>query len=252
VEVVAVLRLLWHRRLLVLLGAILAAGAAYALGPSPTPSRGFASTRVLLDTSRSQLVADAPEGADTLWWRATLAAQMLGTEDNRRNIAAAAGIPPASLDVTDLELTFPTIPASLPGAAVKGAYSSNRPFALNLHTDDIVPIIEITANAPDRASAVRLTEAAVTTLEAYTSAAPTAEVLGLEVESVTSIDSVAIPSGQGRKKMAAVGVVVFGMWIAALTLLPVLLGALRTALAGTENRALLSNDQHVFRSRDPA
>ena len=233
-ELIAVFRLLWRRRLLVLLGAFLAAGAAYALGASPTPSRGFASTRVLVDTSRSQLVADDPVFAETLAWRATLAAQTLGTEDNRRSIAAAAGIPPTSLEVTDLELTFPIIPASLPRAAVQAAYSSTRPFALNLHTDDVVPIISITADAPDRASAVRLAEAAVETLEAYTSVTANEELLGLEVRTVTPIDSVAIPGGQSRKKMAAVFVAVFGMWIAGLTLLPVLLGALRRAFAGPE------------------
>ena len=97
-----------------------------------------------------------------------------------------------------------------------------------------MPIISITANAPDRASAVRLTEAAVETLEAYTSVTANAELLGLEVRTVTSIDSVAIPGGQGRKKMAAVFVAVFVMWIAGLTLLPVLVGALRKALAGPE------------------
>jgi hypothetical protein len=234
VEVIAVFRLLWRRRLLVLLGAVLAAGAAYVLGASPTPPRGVASRQVLLDTSRSQLAADAPFGADTLAWRATLAAQMLATDDNRRSIAAAAGVPPKSLDVTDFGVVYPTIPASLPRAAVKDAFSSAKPFVLDLHANDTVPIISITATAPDRASAVRLTEAAVTALEAYTSATPNSEVLGLDVKTVTPIDSVAIPGAQSRKRMAAVFVAVFGLWIAGLTLVPALLGALRRTLSDAD------------------
>jgi hypothetical protein len=232
VEVFAVLRLLWHQRRLVLLGAILAAVAAYVFGPSPSPPRGVASTRILLDTSRSQLVADEPDDvAETLAWRATLAAQVLATDNNRRAIASAAGIPPERLDVTDLELMFPVIPASLPRTAAKASLSApTQPFALSLHTDDAVPIISITAFAPDRASAVRLTEAAVTTLRRYASGTPSAEVLGLAVQTVTRIDSVTIPSRRNRKKTAAIAVVVFGLWIAALTLGPALLGPLRTAL----------------------
>ena len=232
VEVIAVFRLLWRRRLLVLLGAILAAGAAYALGPSPTPSRGFASTRVFVDTSRSQLVADDPVFADTLAWRATLAAQTLGTEDNRHSIAAAAGIPPASLDVTDLELTFPIIPASLPRAAVKAAYSSTRPFALNLHTDDVVPIISITAERPRQGVGGPAHRGGRRDARGvYLCDGERGVARAQSPDRHVPIDSVAIPGGQSRKKMAAVFVAVFGMWIAGLTLLPVLLGALRTAFA---------------------
>jgi uncharacterized protein involved in exopolysaccharide biosynthesis len=234
VELIAVFRLLWRRRRLVVLGAILAVGAAFVLGPSPTPPRGFAATRVLLDTSRSQLAADAPFGADTLAWRATLSAQMLGTEDNRRTIAAAAGISPANLDITDLELTIPTIPASLPKAAVQGAYSSAKPFALDLHRDDIVPIISISGSAPDRASAVRLVEATVAALESYTSVPANAERLALELRTVAPIDSVAIPGGQGRKRMAAIAMVLVCMWIAGVALMPMALGGLRRAFQDAE------------------
>ena len=234
-ELIAVFRLLWRRRLLVLLGVFLAAGAAYALGREPDPV-----PRLRLDPRSGGHVALPTRGRrpsrSPRPWRG--APRSPRRRSGPRTIAAASPPPPASrptsLEVTDLELTFPIIPASLPRAAVKAAYSSTRPFALNLHTDDIVPIISITADAPDRASAVRLAEAAVETLEAYTSVTANAELLGLEVRTVTPIDSVAIPGGQSRKKMAAVFVAVFGMWIAGLTLLPVLLGALRRAFAGPE------------------
>jgi len=230
VELIAVARLLWRRRLLVLLGAVLAVGAAFVLGPSPTPPRGAAATQVLLDTSRSQLAVDAPFSAETLPWRATLAAQAIGTDANRQTIAAGAGISPESFDITNIELTIPTIPASLPQSAVKGAYSSAKPFALDLYTDGIVPIISITSTAPDRAAAVGLAEATVKALEAYTQAPANTERLALKVRTVTPMDSVSIPGGHGRKKMAAVVMILFCMWIVGLALLP----ALRTGPRGAE------------------
>ena len=228
-ELIAVARVLWSRRLLVLLGAVLAVGAAVALGPDPTPPRGAAATRVLLDTSRSQLAADVPFGAETLPWRATLAAQAIGTNANRQSIAAGAGIPPHSFDITMLELTQPTIPASLPQAAVKGAYSSAKPFALDLYTDGIVPIISINSTAPDRAAAARLAEATVKALQAYTSAPANSERLALEIRTVMPTESIAIPGGRGRKKMAAMAIVLFCLWVAGVTLTPLMLAAGRRA-----------------------
>jgi hypothetical protein len=234
VEVVAVLRLLWRRKLLVLVGAVLAVGVAYKFGMSPTPPSGFATTQVLLDTTRSQLVDDAAEGTDSLPWRATLAAQMLGSDANRRSIATATGIPLTSLDVTDFELTIPTIPASLPKAAVQGAYASSAPYSVLAHTDNTVPLITVSGSAPDRAAAIRLTEAAVKTLQASVKTTQSKDLLGLDVQTTSPIDSVEIPAGTGRKKMVVFAMVLFLMWVAALTLVPAILSAIRLGLGDAE------------------
>jgi hypothetical protein len=235
VEVIIVLRLLWRRRLLVILGAVLAVGAAFALGPSPTSARGFALASVLMDTSRSQLVTDAPDGVDSLSWRATLAGQLLGTDASRQSIAAKAGIDPRLLTVTDLELALPIIPASLPRAAVQTAYSTATPYALNVHTDGIVPIISIVAEAPDRASAARLAEAVVRTLQVNSASTTSEQDLGLAAEQTAPIDAIGIPGGKGRKKMAAVAVVLFGLWVAGMALVPALFGATRTIMRSGES-----------------
>ncbi len=233
-ELIAVFRLLWQRRLLVVVGAVLAVGAALVLGPSPTPTRGFAATRVLLDTSRSQLAADAPFGADTLAWRATLAAQTLGTDANRRSIAGGAGIRLDQFDVTDIQLTTPTVPASLPKAATQAAYSSKKPYSIDVFTDDVIPMITISTTAPDRESAVKLAESTVAALKSYTEAPPNSERMALKVRTVSPVDSVTIPGGHGRKKMAAIAMILACMWIAGVALLPILLGALRRALQDHE------------------
>lgn len=233
-ELIAVFRLLWRRRLLVVVGVVLAVGAAFAMGPSPTPPQGFAATRVLLDTSRSQLVADAPFGADTLAWRATLAAQLLGSERNRQAIASGAGIRPEQFDITDIELTIPKIPASLPRAATEAAYSSAKPYAVDLYTDGAVPIITISATAPDGASAVRLAQSTVAALKSYTEAPANTERMALRVRTVSPIGYAAIPGGHGRKRMAAVAMVFICMWIAAVALMPMALDALRRAVRHAE------------------
>lgn len=233
-ELILVFRNLWRRRLLVLAGAVLAVAAGYALGPSPTPPRGWAAARAMLDTDHSQLVSPAPELAETLPWRATLAATLLGTDASRSRIASELGIPADQLTVTDLELTTPVIGASLPKAAIKSSFSTAKPYGLTLHTDDIVPLISIAADAPDRRSAERLATAAMNVLKANTETPSNEELLGVRVSTATPVDSVEIPAGKGRKRMVAAAVVLFGMWIAALALIPALLGAARTIRRGSE------------------
>lgn len=230
-EVVAVIRLLWRRRLFVVLGAVLAVGAALLVGGSPVPDSGFAATRVAIDTPKSQLVTDAPMGSDSLPWRATLLATLLATESTRADVARDAGIRPDELAMVELELTAPPVAASLPRAAVKASNTTTEPYVLTVHTDDVLPIIEIETHAPDRVGAARLAEAAVAALKAGASPRDTAELQGLSIERISEIEAIAIPGGAGRKRLAAVAIVVFMLWCAALTLIPAIRSALRTVIA---------------------
>ena len=230
-EVVAVLRLLWRRRLLVVLGALLAAGAGLLVGGSPVPDSGFAATRVAIDTPRSQLVTAAPLGSDSLPWRATLLATLLGTESARERVARDAGIRTDELAMVELELTAPPVAASLPRAAVKASNATTEPYVLTVHTDDVLPIIEIETRAPDRAGAARLAAAAVEALQAGASPRDTPELQGLSIERISAIEAIVIPGGAGRKRLAAVAMVVFVLWCSALTLIPAIRSALRTVRA---------------------
>src|SRR4051794_34884781 len=100
---VALLRELWHRRLLVAVVALVAVLAAtlmaYHVGPSGVSSRqhhvGIASTAALVDTPSSQAVdLGGKESADgaTLPGRATLLASLLTSAPLKDEIARAAGI----------------------------------------------------------------------------------------------------------------------------------------------------------------
>jgi hypothetical protein len=230
-EVIAVLRLLWRRRLLVVLGAALAVGAALLVGGNPVPDSGFAATRVAIDTPKSQLVTDAPLGSDSLPWRATLLATLLGTESAREQVARDAGIRTDQLAMVELELTAPPVAASLPRAAVKASNATTEPYVLTVHTDDVLPLIEIETHAPDRAGAARLAEAAVAALQSGASPRDTTDLQGLSIERVGAIEAITIPGGAGRAKLAGVAMVVFVLWCSALTLIPAIRSALRTVRA---------------------
>lgn len=230
-EVVAVLRLLRRRRRLVALGGALAVVIALLVGGSPVPDRGFASTRVAIDTPKSQLVTDAPLGSDSLPWRATLLATLLGSESAREQVARDAGIRTEELAVVELELTAPPVAASLPRAAIKASNETTEPYVLTVHTDDVLPLIEIETQAPDRAGAGRLADAAVGALQAGASPRDTPDLQGLSIERVGAIEAITIPGGAGRAKLAAVAVLVFVLWCSALTLIPAIRSALSTVRA---------------------
>jgi hypothetical protein len=227
-EVVAALRLLWRRRIRVGIGAVLALAVAVAVGRSPVPASGLAKTRVVVDTPRSQLVTGAPRGADTLYWRATLLAMRLGTDAARQQLARETQVPADKIAVTDVELTAPSVPASLPTAAVQAATVTPEPYVLTVDTNDVLPIVSIETTAPDRVGATRLAEAAVHALQAGASPGDTAAAQGLSIQQVSPIVARVIPGGPGRMKMALVAVVVFGLWCLCLLVGPAVAGAQRT------------------------
>jgi hypothetical protein len=229
-EVLAVLRVLWGRRLLVLLGGVLSVVIGVGLGASPVPDRGLASTRVAVDTPRSQLVTDAPLGADSLPWRATLLATGLAAPSERKEMARAAGIATHDLAIVELELAAPPVPASLPRAAVRAAAVTTEPYVLAVRTDGVLPVVEIETHAPDRKRAARLAEAAVLALQSGASPQDTPERQGLNIERITPIETHVMAGGSGRAKMAAMAGVLFCLWCASFTLVPVLRSAWRTVV----------------------
>ena len=218
-EVLAILRVLWRRRLLAGVGALAAVAAALTAGAGGATTGGFAKTSAMLDTTRSQLVNPAPRGAESLPWRASLLAQRLGTRSIKERIAREARIPVRQLTVVDTELTVPTVAASLPRTAEEGAAVVHEPYLLTVSTDGVLPVISIEATAPDRDGAARLTEAAVGGLEA--GAAEDAE-RGIEfsVEHVGPIEARATRSGGGELMAVGAAAALLIAWCAAVALFP--------------------------------
>jgi hypothetical protein len=205
------MRLLWRRRILAAVGVVVAVGVGFSAGKT-VPAHGIASTRVLIDTPQSALAVNSAQGMDTLYWRATLLAMLLGSGSGRQRLARTMHVAQSQIAVTDLELTAPTVPASLPVAAIKAATSVAQPYVLTLHTDDVLPIVDVDATAPDGPAAVRLARAAVRVLQAGASANDTATVQGLDVRQAAPVVVHQTAGGAGHTKMAIVAVIVFALW----------------------------------------
>lgn len=219
-ELTAALRLLWRRRRAVAIGFVVAGALAFMLGRSTTPADGLAKTRVRLDTPKSEIVASNPSGLDTLYWRATLMAMLLGSDSARAQLAHQLNVPVGKIAVRDLELTAPSAPASLPTAAVQAATTANAPYLLTVETDDVLPIVTITATAPTPSAATRLAQAAVRTLQSGSSPTDTATVQGLNIQQIGQIVAREVPAPGGKKKVVVMALVIFSIWCVCLMVGP--------------------------------
>jgi hypothetical protein len=171
-DTVTILRDLWRLRSAVVMVALLAliAGTAviYKVSvPADLESRryevGIATARILVDTPSSQVVEVAPKGSDSLGVRANLLASLMVDGVVKAAIAQRAGLPPRKLIGITEAATEPSPVAKPP---------SPRDFVLTTRVvtnagGDQLPIIEVDAQAPDRAGAARLGAAAIAGLRDY-------------------------------------------------------------------------------------
>jgi capsular polysaccharide biosynthesis protein len=172
VEIVTILRTLWHRRVLVCLVAVVAIVVGWMLAfklSLPPESRsytvGTATTRILVDTPRSQVVAVNPKGSETLGARASVLANLMVEGEVKAAIARRAGLKPSQLrGATGPEGAQPEGEAG--EVSTTNAPLGPKSYALRtdvLTSSDLVdlPIIEVAAQAPTPARAMRLANAAV-------------------------------------------------------------------------------------------
>jgi hypothetical protein len=163
-ELVSILRLAWRQRIALAAGALLAIAVGLAVGRSATvtPDEWTASTRLLLDTSRSQVIDAAPREVDDLGWRSKVLATLALGDDVRMRVARAAGVPSDQLATVDPSLSIPLRPATLPrrAAEVAEAAAAAAPYRLTVVADGMLPMVSLTASAPRRDTAIRLVESA--------------------------------------------------------------------------------------------
>jgi hypothetical protein len=225
VDLVAILRALWRGRILVCVGLLVAIGVGLQTSKGETRTVGIASTRMVVDTRPSNLVAPAPKGADSLTWRAALLANKLATDPFREAIAKDVGIPVDRLIVVQPPLKVPTVPTTLAPRALDAGESATADFVLTVRFDEELPIVTTEAHAPSAADAKRLVEASVDAL--LVAATPQRQwrmTQPYEVQQVATTRVREVLNGPGRIKPAAFALVTFIFWCAALVLLQ---GALR-------------------------
>ena len=170
-QTVTILRQLWRFRVLTaVIGAVaILAGVlvVYSVkGPFSFASRqyqvGVATSRILVDTPDSQVVDVMPKGADALGVRANLLANLMVDGVVKAQIARRAGIAPDS---------FYGVAESGSGPTPKVPSGRNvvvlKTRLLTQSDGTPLPIIEISATAPDAARATALADGAVTGLQDY-------------------------------------------------------------------------------------
>jgi len=170
---VTILRDLWSLRRVVATMALLAvvAGTAVMYKISVPPELqgrryevGIATARILVDTPSSQVVEVAPKGSDSLGVRANLLASLMVDGVVKAAIARRAQLPSSKLiGITDTESEPSPASTKPPG---RRALVLKTHVATNADGAQL-PIIEVEAQAPDRATARRLGSAAIDGLRDY-------------------------------------------------------------------------------------
>lgn len=241
-DTVTILRDLWRLRLAVVVIAVLAvlAGMALVFKLPSLESRkyevGVATARILVDTPSSQVVEVAPKGSDSLGVRANLLASLMADGVVKSAIAERAGLAPEKLvGITEA--------ATEPGPVAKPA--GPRDFVLTTRVlmntgGEQLPIIEIDAQAPDRAAAAKLGGAAIEGLSDYLdSTAALQQVKDADRLKVSGLGAPqAVTEIRGPSSMMAIVAVIFifALGCAALLGVRTLVAALRAASAREQLR----------------
>lgn len=215
-DAVTILREIWRCRLALGVAAVVAILVGLALTYTvslPPKSRKYqvaiASSRILVDTPNSQVVTVEPRGLETLGARATVLANVMTEGEIKTIIAGAAGLNPSELSA-GVE-SQGVLPADLSAAS-----ANPEAYVLTAHTatdaDNVpLPIIEIEAQAPDSAAAVRLADGAVAGLHGYlASKAANENVPAARRLQVTGLGSPQVRQDiRGPKRLVGLGVAVF-------------------------------------------
>ncbi|MGZ5331014.1 MAG: hypothetical protein ACXWFH_06880 [Solirubrobacterales bacterium] len=215
-DAVTILREIWRCRVPVGLAAVVAILVGLVLTYTvslPPKSRkydvGIASSRILVDTPSSQVVNVEPRGLETLGVRASVLANVMTEGEIKTIIATDAGLDPSELGAgVEFEGALPadlSRAAGDPEAHVLTARTATDPDGVPL------PIIEIEAQAPDSAAAVRLADAAVAGLGGYlASKAANESVPNARRLQVTGLGAPQVRQEiRGPKRVVALGLAVF-------------------------------------------
>ena len=227
---------LWRRRALVSLVALVAIVVTIVVMfrislPANLESRqyqvGIASSRVLVDTPSSQVVAVTADGSDTLGVRANLMASLMvdgELEEPDRQARRHHSEPP----LRDGQERQQTDVTDRPQGREAHVLTTN---VLQDSNGKDLPIIQIEAQAPDAKQAARLADGAVDSLRDYLATKAAAEQVPdarrLKVEGFGPAQSSVEKRGPGLIMAIAAGLFVFALGCAAILGIAALVSALR-------------------------
>ena len=201
---------------------------------------GVATGQLLIDTPDSQVVALAPKGLDTLGVRANLIASLMAAGAVQSAIAQQAGLHPGQLAATTDAATLGPVASGISSPVSATPSSRQDAYILTTHTlsdlsNDPLPIIQFTAQAPNPAAALRLANATITGLREYLNTKAATDQIpeaGRLRVSDTSVPQVTTQSRGPTAPMAILAaVLVFVVGCAAIVGFPVLARSWRAAEA---------------------
>jgi hypothetical protein len=219
-ELMPIVRVLWRRRILIVLGLLAAIGIGAAVGPGAVSRGGLASARLVLDTPESQLVFADPKAAEELLSRTVLLSHAITTDEARARIAAELSVPVGEVVVADALFDAPAEPTTLPTAAAQAAFTRPEPYSIVVRNDDFLPIITLEAHAPDRAAAGRLIEAAKHVLLSPGPVAQPNWLRRLVVESFLATRTKEVVDDPGYVTAVGAGLASLSAWCAGVLLAP--------------------------------
>lgn len=241
VESVTIIRALWRRRIEVCLVALLAmiVGWALAYGMSfPPESRtykvGVATTSILVDTPKSQVVEIDPKGSDTLASRANVLVNLMVDGEIKDAIARRVGLPPKQLIASSQS------PGNAAPATPLNATSHALMTSVALTSDMAeLPIIRVETQAPNVQQAIKLGNAAVAGLGDYLNAKAADETVSdtrrLRVRALGTAQGHDSTRGPGRMMALAAAAVVFLAGCAIILAMSALVRGWHAALAAEQN-----------------
>lgn len=236
-DLIPTLQLLWRQKLRVLIALVASVAIGVVLiGSSRQHTIGVASANVLVDTPTSSIADLSPAGSDVIAARATLLANMMATTTVRDGIAKLAGIAP-----DELAVSVPSSAAPLPTAFAVGAGKASTvapPYELTLATDPTLPIIAISASAPDRAAAQRLAASGEAGLRQYLTAIASAQHIPKSKQPVLSFlgSPVSATAVRGTRKLygVAAAIIALAFFLAIIVMAPRLAHAWRITAQDAE------------------
>jgi hypothetical protein len=234
---VALLRVLWRRRLAVLVGlvAAVAVGVVGIKMKGPPKATTSAASRVLIDTPRSLVANAKAPGALTIYPRARVIADLMATEGAEAEVARRAGLDPDEVAVLGPGAAAPPLVITAVAEQAAEVVRPVAPYLVSVEVTPGLPILTITATGADLETAVALGEAAVATLPAVARAAPG----GGDSVAVETLGepNIATKVSGGRKTIAAMALVLFGAWCLLIVALDRPLRRRRRRRAGVRLRA---------------
>jgi hypothetical protein len=209
---VKLMRVLWRRRVAVFVGlvAAIAIGVVGIKAKGPPKATASATSKVLIDTPSSLVATAKAPGAQTIYSRARVIADLMATEAAEAEIAGRAGLAEGELAVLGPGAAAPPQVITAVAEQASEVVRPVAPYLVSVEVTPGQPILSIAAVGTDEATAIAVGKAAVETLPTVAREAPGGGD-SVKVETLGA-QTIAIKTSGGRKAIALAALAFFAFW----------------------------------------